>query len=701
MLVLTMSTIILNTITMSLSTKQIPSAILRTSTLHTTRCASSRICISGSTKQLLSTSSNSLSRASSRASFKQRDTLPSQKRFNSSANQSSWSPPDISSRQVAVLGGGVLGRRIAASWVAAGYKVTLCDLNEEQRNAATHYIEHSREEFSAITGDKRKHAKFTTTKSMETAVKDAWLVVEALPEKLDLKISMMGQLDQHAPHDCILASNSSSYKSRLMLDKVNPSRRHRVCNMHYYMPPGNNVCELMTCGETTENVLAFLKSKLEDAGMTPAVARKESTGFIFNRLWAAVKRETLLIMAEGVSEPKEIDKLFQTMFKDNPVGPCGMMDAVGLDTVAFIEDNYVQERHLDSTARDWLQKNFVDKGKLGAKSGKGGLYPPGETTKSSKEDGGHHDNLAAPRLYFLDIGLGSNVTDLSKATTSGKIMTASADGSNVRELVGGQSMPDGIDVSIASGKLFWTNMGKSPSGNDGSIMSANLDGSNVQTIIPEGQVHTPKQIKIDHDNKKLYFCDREGLRIHRCNFDGSEHEIIVKTGEHETQDIEDQSRWCVGIAVDPKAGKFYWSQKGPSKAGKGRIFRANMAMQKGSTAASRKDTELLFDKLPEPIDLEFEPERQKLYWTDRGEYPLGNTLNSAYVGSGSVEGSHVNTLARHFHEAIGLKIDSVNQHIYITDLGGTVYRFNIDGNDKKKIYETDSAYSGIALAHLD
>jgi DNA-binding beta-propeller fold protein YncE len=240
-------------------------------------------------------------------------------------------------------------------------------------------------------------------------------------------------------------------------------------------------------------------------------------------------------------------------------------------------------------------------------------------------------------------------------------------------------------------------MGKSPSENNGSVMAANLDGSHVQTIIQEGQVHTPKQIKIDHDNKKLYFCDREGLRIHRCDFDGSNHEVVLQTGDYNTADIEDQTKWCVGIAVDPKAGKFYWTQKGPSKAGKGRIFRANIQMPSGETASSRSDTELLFDKLPEPIDLEFEQDSQALYWTDRGEYPLGNTLNSAHVGGGDLE---VKTLARHFHEAIGLKIDEVNKHIYITDLGGTVYRFKMDGSEKKKIYETDSSYSGIALAHL-
>jgi 3-hydroxyacyl-CoA dehydrogenase len=554
--------------------------------------------------------------------------------------------------------------------------------------------------YSQITKNTRKRSEFTTIESIQEAVKNAWLVIEALPEKLPLKIDIMGQLVEQAPKDAILASNSSSYKSRFMLDKVDEGSRHRVCNMHYYMPPGNNTVELMTCGETHSSILPFLKDKLLDAGMQPAIARKESTGFIFNRLWAAIKRESLLIMAEGVSEPEEIDRLFLTMFKDNPNGPCAVMDAVGLDTVAFIENNYVEERGIDPTARDWVIKNYVEKGKLGAKSGKGGLYPPGETTRSSKASSGHHDNLAAPRLYFLDIGIGGNVTDLSTIAKSGKVMTASADGSNVRELVGGQPMPDGIDVSIPAGRLFWTNMGTSPSTNSGSVMSSNLDGSDVRPVIPSGEIHTPKQLKIDHQNKKLYICDREGMRIHRCDFSGENHEIIVQTGLAGTADAEDQTKWCVGIAVDPAAGKFYWSQKGPSKGGQGRIFVANMTTPSSSTPSSRSDAELLFDKLPEPIDLEYEAESQTLYWTDRGEYPLGNTLNKAYVGSGGAEKKEVVTLARHFHEAIGLKIDTVNRHVYLTDLGGTVYRVGMDGGEKTKIYVTDSAYSGIALAHL-
>jgi hypothetical protein len=150
--------------------------------------------------------------------------------------------------------------------------------------------------------------------------------------------------------------------------------------------------------------------------------------------------------------------------------------------------------------------------------------------------------------------------------------------------------------------------------------------------------------------------------------------------------------------VDSKQGHVYWTQKGPSKGGQGRIFRAGIDIPKGETAANRSDIELLFDRLPEPIDLEFDPDSQTLYWTDRGEYPLGNILSKANVGPGGDKKPTV--LARHFHEAIGMKIDSVNHHIYIADLGGSLYRFNMDGSDKRRIVDSEYCFTGIALAFL-
>jgi 3-hydroxyacyl-CoA dehydrogenase len=220
---------------------------------------------------------------------------------------------------------------------------------------------------------------------LEAAVANAWLVIEAVPEKLDLKISTFALLEEKAPLDCILATNSSSYKSSEMVTKISDSTKRRVLNTHYYMPPKNMIVELMTDGFTEEGIFPFMTDRLRETGALPYVARKESTGFIFNRLWAAVKRETLTILSEGVSDPEEIDSLWTEMFIKGKALPCRMMDNVGLDTVALIESHYIAERGLSSEhTTDYLQANYLDQGKLGAKCAKGGLYPPESKTTSSE-----------------------------------------------------------------------------------------------------------------------------------------------------------------------------------------------------------------------------------------------------------------------------------------------------------------------------
>ncbi|GAB1192889.1 hypothetical protein APSETT444_002088 [Aspergillus pseudonomiae] len=555
-----------------------------------------------------------------------------------------WQPPTIGNRYIAVLGAGVLGRRIACTWVAAGYNVTIRDPSPDQRNAAVHFIDHNVATFAKTLGDKAVPGQYAAFEDLDSAVKDAWLVIEAIPEKLDLKIATFGDLAKKAPRDCIFGSNSSSYKSRLMLDEMDDEAKRRTLNVHYTMPPGNRVVELMTSTHTYDGIFPFLVDKHREVGLVPAVARKESTGFIINRLWAAVKRETLTILAEEVSDPEQIDNLWMEMFGAT-AGPCSMMDSVGLDTVAFIEDNYIQERHLDGTNTvDWLRKNYVKQGRLGAKSGNGGLYPAGYTTKSATENASHHDNLAAPTLYVLDIGLGENITD--NFLTAGSIYTASANGQNVKKIVDGLSAPDGVDISVSRGRIFWTNMGI-PSENDGSVQSCNLDGSDIKTVVPPGA--------------------------------------------------------CVGIAIDSKRGKFYWTQKGSSKSGQGKILRANITLPADSKPSTRTDIETLFENLPEPIDLEVDSENEFLYWTDRGEYPLGNSVNRAYVGSKPTDPSAAKftILTRHLHEAIGLRLDKVNKHIYFTDLGGSLYRTDLEGGNKTVIYSGRAALTGLALTHIN
>jgi hypothetical protein len=421
---------------------------------------------------------------------------------------------------------------------------------------------------------------------------------------------------------------------------------------------------------------------------TNARCRRE----ISHRLRAALLHEILIILAEGESVPEHIDQACLELFKEERA-PCKLMDHLGLDVVVIEDDDYVKRRNTDPRiVADWLREEFISKGRLGERCSNGGLY-------ANSKHGNDANSKNEAMIYFLDIGLGSNVEEIERAGQSGKILRAAASGGEATTIVTGLNCPDGIDISPSAGRLFWTNMGSTPSLNNGSVMSANLDGSDSTVIIPEGAVHTAKQIVVDDKNHKIYFCDREGLGVHRCDFGGQNHEIIVQRGDWKTSDQKDMTRWCVGVAVDDQQGKFYWTQKGPSKGGKGRIFRANTRMPDGENAWNRSDIETLFEGLPEPIDLDLETESQCLYWTDRGEYPTGSTLNKAYIGANrhEHEAAKPTIIASHFHEPIGLKICHQNNHIYVTDLGGGVYRFDLDGADKRVIRSDDGAYTGITL----
>ncbi|KFY02251.1 hypothetical protein O988_02290 [Pseudogymnoascus sp. VKM F-3808] len=600
----------------------------------------------------------------------------------------SWTPPTTAGRPVTILGAGVLGRRIGLMCAAGGHDVHIRDPSTEQLEAALSYIKDTLPSISQPAVTPGTARAFT---SIAEAITNAWLVIEAIPEILPLKISTFAELATIAPKDCILASNSSSYKSSAMLDSVPEADRPRILNMHFYMPPAVRVVELMTCGVTHASIFPFLHAELANINMSPVVVKKESTGFLFNRIWAAIKRECLTVIADGVGSPEDIDTVWTEMF-GGAGGPCKLMDQVGLDTVAHIEGHYVEERGFNPSARDFVVREYVEKGKLGNKSEDGGLYPP-SSPKTSKP--------AAQDLYILDLGL----TTLSAPMASGRVLKGSADGKTpLTTLSTSESLPDGI--VILNNRLYWTSMGP-PSTNTGSIRSSTLTGSDTTTIVPPGLIHTPKQITADPTTNHLYVSDREGMRVFRFRPDGSDLTTLVQTGDFTNPAHKaDQMRWCVGIAVDTQRRLVYWTQKGPSKGSRGRIMRAGYDIPAGETAESRSDIEVLFEGLPEPTDLEIDEEGEVLYWCDRGELPLGNTVNCASVAKGGkrVEGETeiekklgYKIVVGGLHEAIGLQVDVKNHVIYASDLGGSVYRFNIDGTGKTRLYEEECAFAGIAL----
>jgi Low-density lipoprotein receptor repeat class B len=289
--------------------------------------------------------------------------------------------------------------------------------------------------------------------------------------------------------------------------------------------------------------------------------------------------------------------------------------------------------------------------------------------------------LRMGRLFVLDL-------------SGGRVFSMGPDGSDSKNLVTGCRLPDGVVVDTEAGHVYWTDMGV-PSRNDGKIERADLDGGNRKTIIPEGATFTPKQLHLDKTNKRLYWSDREGMRVMRANLDGSDIETLVEAGRGD-DDRSNPSNWCVGITVDVEGGHIYWTQKGADNAEHGRIFRADIDIPAGQTAADRTDITLLFDGLPEPIDLELDLRNRFLYWTDRGDPPRGNTVSRTRI-DGKL-GQQI--LLGGLMEGIGIALDVPGNRMFVTDLGGSVYSAHLDGSNKQMLAMAQGNLSGIAYAEI-
>jgi DNA-binding beta-propeller fold protein YncE len=297
--------------------------------------------------------------------------------------------------------------------------------------------------------------------------------------------------------------------------------------------------------------------------------------------------------------------------------------------------------------------------------------------------------LTGPRIFYLD--------------AKGRLLTAKPDGSDLRVLLSSRmSGPDGVAVDVQAKQIYWTNMGKVKD-DDGSIQRLDLGGTNLTTIIPVGGTFTAKQLKLDKMNGKLYWSDREGMRVMRANLDGSHVETLIETA-HGDEARLDARNWCVGIALDTDRGKIYWTQKGGDNANLGVIRRANIDIPRGETAANRSDIEVLFEGLPEPIDMDLDLSTRTMYWTDRGDPPNGNTVNRAPMDTPAdfdpKNRKDLEIVVAGLHEGIGISLDLKGGRMFFTDLGGTVYVANLDGSDKKALLTGQGSLTGIMFVEL-
>ena len=288
----------------------------------------------------------------------------------------------------------------------------------------------------------------------------------------------------------------------------------------------------------------------------------------------------------------------------------------------------------------------------------------------------------APQLVFLQ---------------GSRVLSASLDGAGVRTLVTGQGggLNDGIGYDPVDGRIYWTNMGR-PRADDGYIQSVRVDGSDLRMVVPPGGTFTPKQLKVDEAGRKLYWSDREGMRVMRANLDGSRVEVLIETGAGEA-DRADPSRWCVGVAVDRVGGHVYWTQKGGDNAGQGTIRRAGLELPRGRSPADRDDIEVLFAGLPEPIDLDLDPVWRRLYWTDRGDNTVSWAPMDPPLGVAPEARQDRRILVRGLREAIGIALDSEAGRIFYTSLGGEVGRAGLDGTGAATLLTGQGTLTGIVV----
>lgn len=280
---------------------------------------------------------------------------------------------NATSKTVAVIGAGTMGWKIALQLASNGVNVRLHDSNPEILSRATELAHETGKELAA-SGELLPLAsdlgdRILASPSLADAVSDCWIVIEAIPERLDLKRHLFRELSRTAGPHTILATNSSSFKSRHLADVT--ERPERLMNTHFYnLPWRRSGVELMRCGSTDPALLTEVAEFLSGCGSSPVIAQEESTGFVFNRVWHAVKRESLKVVAEGVASPEDVDRLW-CLSMEASMGPFAMMDKVGLDVVLDIERHYADERSDPDDEPPRFLVDMVKRGDLGRKSGKG------------------------------------------------------------------------------------------------------------------------------------------------------------------------------------------------------------------------------------------------------------------------------------------------------------------------------------------
>ena len=293
-------------------------------------------------------------------------------------------------QKVAIVGAGLMGHGIALEFSLAGYQVRLSDLTDDALEKAIARIQENLQmlqEHGVLRPGQAETVcgNIQTTASLEAAVRDAEIVIESIAENLDQKRSVFGQLDALCPSHTILATNSSSFMPSQLASAT--KRPERVLGAHYFNPPFLiPLVEIIRGPRTADATAQAVYGLMKKVGKSPVIVQKEMPGFIGNRIQAAVWREILSLVAEGVASPQEIDQVVKTSIgrRWSVAGPFEVTELAGLD----LKQSVLREL-LPSLASDHevspILNDKVDCGELGVKTGKGFYDWTPEESKALRE----------------------------------------------------------------------------------------------------------------------------------------------------------------------------------------------------------------------------------------------------------------------------------------------------------------------------
>ncbi len=275
---------------------------------------------------------------------------------------------------ICIFGAGFMGAQIGLQCASHGYTTWIVGHSDKSLKQTSQTLTQELEvrvKKQQITMNEMKAIlnRIHLTQDMKECADSVDLVIEAVPEKLDIKREVFTQLDKICPSNTILATNSSSIRISSIEDATR--RPDRVLNTHFYPPIWERpMVELMRGTKTSDETIEHVREFARNIGLTPLLVHKESTGFIFNRVWRAIKRECLHLVGDGVASFEDVDRAW-IIFTGMQIGPFGLMDLVGLDVVRDIEMEYYHESGDEKDYPPRLLLNKIENGDLGVKTGKG------------------------------------------------------------------------------------------------------------------------------------------------------------------------------------------------------------------------------------------------------------------------------------------------------------------------------------------